>query len=41
MHNMKYIKWFVKYIDDETPVLFLYEIDTDEERYATRLIEVF
>ena len=38
---MEYIKWFWRYIDEETPVLLFYEVDTDEERYATRMLEVF
>ncbi len=38
---MEYIKFFWKYIDEETPVLLFYEVDVDEERYATRMIEVY
>ena len=38
---MEYVKCFWKYIDEETPVLMFYEIDEDEERYATRVIDVF
>lgn len=38
---MEYIKWFLRYIDEETPVLLFYEVDIGEERYATRMIEVF
>ena len=30
----EYIKWFWKYIDDETPVLLFYEVDLENERYA-------
>lgn len=37
----EYIKCFWKYIDDETPVIMFYEVDLDNERYATRMIEVF
>ncbi len=28
---MEYIKFFWKYIDEETPVLLFYEVDVDEE----------
>ncbi len=38
---MEYIKFFWKYIDEETPVLLFYEVDVNEERYATRMIEVY
>ena len=41
MNRFEYIKCFWKYIDDETPVLLFYEIDTENERYATRMTEVF
>lgn len=41
MKKFEYIKWFWKYIDDETPVLLFYEVDLENERYATRMAEVF
>lgn len=41
MKKFEYIKCFWKYIDDETPVLLFYEIDLENERYATRSTEVF
>lgn len=41
MNKFEYIKWFWKYIDDETPILLFYEIDLENERYATRMTEVF
>ena len=41
MEKYEYIKWFWKYIDDETPVLLFYEVDLENERYATRMAEVF
>lgn len=41
MNKFEYIKWFWKYIDDETPILLFYEIDLKNERYATRMTEVF
>lgn len=39
--KFEYIKWFWKYIDEETPVLLFYEVDLENERYATRMVEVF
>ena len=41
MRKFEYIKCFWKYIDDETPVLLFYEVDLENERYATRMTEVF
>lgn len=41
MSRFEYIKWFWKYIDDETPVLLFYEVDLDNERYAARMTEIF
>lgn len=39
--KFEYLKCYWKYIDDETPVLLFYEIDLENERYATRMTEVF
>lgn len=41
MAKFEYIKWYWDYIDDETPVLLFYEVDLENERYATRMTEVF
>lgn len=41
MGKFEYIKWYWKYIDDETPVVLFYEVDTENERYATRMTEIF
>lgn len=41
MNKFEYIKWYWRYIDDETPVLLFYEVDLENERYATRMTEVF
>ena len=41
MGKYEYLKCFWKYIDDETPVLLFYEVDLENERYATRMAEVF
>ncbi len=37
----EYISCNWKHNFKEEPVTFLYEIDLDEERYATRMIEIF
>ena len=41
MNKFEYIKWFWKHNDDDTPILLFYEIDLENERYATRMVEVF
>lgn len=41
MKKFEYIKWFWEFIDTETPVLLFYEVDLTNERYATRMIEIF
>ena len=41
MNRFEYIKWFWKHNDDDMPILLFYEIDLENERYATRMIEVF
>ncbi len=41
MGKYEYLKCFWKYIDDETPVLLFYEVDLENERYATRMVKVF
>ena len=41
MSGFEYIKCFWKFIDAETPVLLFYEVDLENERYATRMIEVY
>lgn len=40
-NKFEYIKCFWKYIDYETPVVVFYEVDLENERYATRMIDVF
>lgn len=37
----EYISCDWKHNFKEEPVTFLYEVDLDEERYATRMIEIF
>ena len=37
----EYISCDWKHNFEEEPVTILYEVDLDEERYATRMIEVF
>ncbi len=45
MNRFEYIKWFWKhnfpFHNNDTPILLFYEIDLENERYATRMIEVF
>lgn len=41
VNNYEYLKFYWDYIDEETPVVIFYEIDLDNERYATRMTEVF
>lgn len=41
MCKYEYIKFYWKYIDDDTPILIFYEIDLEADRYATRMVEVF
>lgn len=41
MGEFQYIKCYWKYINDETPVVLFYEIDLENERYATRMTEVY
>ena len=41
MDKFQYIKCYWKYIDYETPVVLFYEVDLENERYATRMTEVF
>lgn len=36
---MEYVKYYWKYIDDETPILIFAELD--DERYSTRQVYVF
>jgi len=35
------MKVFMKYEADDMPVVYFYEVDTNNERYAIRAIEVF
>ncbi|MBP3760341.1 MAG: hypothetical protein J6I55_02515 [Ruminococcus sp.] len=41
MDKFEYIKWFWKHNYNDTPILLFYEIDLENERYATRMVEVF
>ena len=41
MNRFEYIKWYWEYIDDDTPVVLFYEVNTENERYATRMTEVY
>ena len=37
MDKFEYIKWFWKHNYNDTPILLFYEIDLENERYATRI----
>lgn len=39
--KFEYIKCYWKYIDDETLIILFYEVNLGNERYATRMAEVF
>ncbi len=39
--KFEYLKCYWKYIDDETPILLFCEVDLENERYATRMTEIF
>ncbi|MDE5946118.1 MAG: hypothetical protein K2G63_02245 [Oscillospiraceae bacterium] len=41
MQKFEYMKFYWEYICDEDPVVIFYEIDLENERYATRMTEVF
>lgn len=39
--NYEYIKWYWNHTDNEYAVIIFYELDLENERYATRMAEVF
>lgn len=39
--GFEYIRCYWNDTDEENPVVLFYEVDLENERYATRLIEVF
>lgn len=41
IQHYEYIKWHLKYENPDSSILLLYEVDVDNDRYATRMIEVF
>ncbi|MFG6369150.1 MAG: hypothetical protein K1W16_12135 [Lachnospiraceae bacterium] len=40
-NNMEYIKVFMEYESDNMPIVYFYEVDLNDERFALRGIEVF
>lgn len=40
-HRMEYIKLFWKHNYPDDPVVIIYEVDLDDERYAIRLIDIY
>lgn len=41
MHRFEYIKLFMEFESDDMPVVYFYEVDPDDGRFARRAIEVF
>lgn len=39
-NKFEYIKCYLNYIDEETPIVLFYEVNLENERYATRMTEV-
>ena len=40
-HRLEYIKLFWQHNFPDDPVVIIYEVDIDDERYALRLIDIF
>ncbi len=40
MKHFEYIKWYIGH-DKDLPAFIIYEIDLDNERYATRMANIF
>ena len=40
-HRMEYLKLYWKHDFPEDPVIIIYEVDLDDERYAIRLIDIY
>lgn len=38
--NVEYIKVFADYESDDMPVIYIYEVDLEDERLALRAIEI-
>ena len=41
MNRFEYIKWYWEHSYDTDPIVFFCEVDTENERYATRMTEVY
>ena len=39
--DMEYIQLFMEYESDDMPVVYFYEVDLKDDRFALRVIEVF
>ncbi len=39
--NIEYIKLFMEYESDDMPMVYFYEVDLDDGRFALRAMEVF
>lgn len=40
-HRLEYVKLFWKHDYPDDPVVIIYEVDLDDERYAIRLIDIY
>lgn len=40
-NNIEYIKLFMEYESKDMPIVYLYEVNLDDERLALRAIEIF
>lgn len=40
-NDIEYIKVFMEYESDDMPMVYFYEVDLNDERFALREIEVF
>ena len=41
MEKYEYIKWYVKEFKDNLAPVILYEVDPENDRYATRMVEIY
>ena len=41
MEKHEYIKWYVKDFNSDYAPVLLYEVDLENDRYATRMVEIY
>ena len=39
--NIEYIQLFMEYESDDMPMVYFYEVDVNDDRFALRAIEIF